>query len=463
MRRSFVILAAALSLTLTACDKAGNSSKTGIESSGESTSNVPENREHEGLVQLGGIEPCVTAEGMYYIDDSPYSDKDFAHIMYIDFATKQETYLCSDSSCDHNNERCTSCIDDSELFGMNTSLFAYNGYLYFLNLYHTSEGSFGTNAASAGLGKQELYRMNLDGTNRELIYSFDKNLSVANNVIGDGDALWFSVHEEYVEKSSVKDMYYVAAKDKAMIRLDLSQLEIVKQIPVKDAGSVSLEYILCTGDKFIFSGVEYPDGMTKMEYIEKCFGFRGDSESFAPTPEEIELENRCRYVYYTLDRVVDKVTKPLYQTETNINIAPFIYNGELCIPFKGMEARDVNTRINVVTGETEEFYAAEGYIITGGVFADKYSCKHFEDDSISTVSYIDAKTGELSECRLGIEPLGMPVEPITVYDGRALVYYNDYRSEKNGGSYPEYAFLTLDDLFNGRPNYEPIKMIHESE
>lgn len=97
------------------------------------------------------------------------------------------------------------------------------------------------------------------------------------------------------------------------------------------------------------------------------------------------------------------------------------------------------------------------------MFADKYSCKHFEDDSISTVSYIDAKTGELSECRLGIEPLGMPVEPITVYDGRALVYYNDYRSEKNGGSYPEYAFLTLDDLFNGRPNYEPIKMIRESE
>ena len=458
-----VITAAALALSLCCCDKADDSSENNSEIGGESAAdNIP--CSFDEFVQLGGYQPCLTENGMYYIDDSSYSDKDFAHIMYIDFATKQETYLCSDSSCNHRNERCTSCIVDTELFGMNTSLFVYNGYLFLLNLYRTSEGSFGTHGVSGGgSDKQALYRMNLDGTNRELIYTFDKNLSVDSTAVGDGDDLWFCVHEEYVEKSRIKDMYYVAAKNKAMIRLSLSQLIIVEQIPIKDA---DVGYCICVGKKFILSGIQYPDGMTKMEFSEKCYELSTESEGFAPTDEVIELQNKCRYVYYTLDPV-NKETKLLYRTETSDRILPFAYNGELCIPLKNDEARDINVKINVVTGETEDFTAAEGCIITGGVFAEKYVCNRVENGG-SVTCYVDAKTGDISECRLNIEPLGLiPIEPITVFDGKAFVHHSDYYLGKSGNGYlecyPEYAFISLDDLFNSRPDYEPVKMIEKGE
>lgn len=54
---------------------------------------------------------CSTEDGFYYLteEDSELADGSYApHLMYMDYATCQEVYLCSDSSCQHNTEDCTS-------------------------------------------------------------------------------------------------------------------------------------------------------------------------------------------------------------------------------------------------------------------------------------------------------------------------------------------------------------------
>lgn len=469
-----VLLAAALTLPLTACDKADSDSEVSRESSASTTElsggvpYTPDTDVHEGLVSLNEKNASCTKDGFYYLEDDLAKNGDYKHIMYIDFATKQETYLCSDSSCDHNNERCSSCFVRKVPGNMSTEMFVYGEHLYILYICRSSDGRFGTSSSPDGhinptpgkqnsSDKQCLYRMNLDGTNRMKIYSFGNELFVKNFVFGDDDNLWFYVHEENLKLSRLNGYSYIEAQKTALIKLSLSQLAVIEQIPVKEISDISLELRFCSGNKFVFCGVRYPDGMTKMEYMERL------QELDEKPAEKTALEKSCQGVYYALDRN-NKEFKEFYRTDTYI-YSYQEYRGDLyLLPYEP----GVGIKVDIETGNAEDFTAAEGYRIYDGMFADKFICSKLTEPPESMAFYfVDPSTGEASRCELQTAEDFMPIQPVTMYEGNAFVLYRyDRTPGENGnyrGWYPEYAFMTPDDLFNGRANFDPIKMLEKGE
>lgn len=469
-----LILAAAITLSLTACDKADNDSGSSGESSASTTElsggapDTPDMNFPEGLVSLNEKNSSCTKDGFYYLEDDLAKNGDFKHIMYIDFATKQETYLCSDSSCDHNNERCSSCFIRKVPQNMSTEMFVYGEYLYILYICRSFDGGFQYSSSSDGHGtpiagmqsasdKQCLYRMNLDGTNRTIIYSFGSELFVKNFVFGDDDNLWFYVHEENLKLSKLNGYSYIEAQKPALIKLSLSQHAVIEQIPVKEISDVSLELRFCSGNKFVFGGVQYPDGMTEMEYMERL------QELDEKLAEKAALEKGCQGVYYTLNRD-NKEFKEFYRTDTYIYLYQ-VYRGDLyLLP----DEPGVGIKVDIETGNVEDFTAAEGYTIYDGMFADKFICRKLTDPPESMAFYfVDPNTGMASKCDLQTAENFMPIQPVSMYEGNAFVLYRyDMIPNEKGnysGWYPEYAFMTPDDLFNGRPNYDPIKMLEKGK
>ena len=245
-----ILLAAALTLSLTACDKAdndpessgGNSSAQNGSSTEQSTTS--ENNDpiaNTGLTELTStvrynyFPSCGTETGMYYMEPERIGRSN-GYLMYIDYETKQEVYVCADSSCKHDSERCTSYFSNGEFFiHEKPNMFSYGGSLYYLSLPNSSDSGVGTQPSSRSDYEERdraLYRMNLDGSNRERVFTFDKDIEVDSFVAGDGNDLWFYVRTPVVEYNENTKLYYRNSKDKAMIRLSLSERTIVERIPL---------------------------------------------------------------------------------------------------------------------------------------------------------------------------------------------------------------------------------------
>ncbi len=50
--------------------------------------------------------------------------------MYIDFATHQEIYLCSNSGCNHYTESCSSVFLENEVPSDSSILFIWNNKIF---------------------------------------------------------------------------------------------------------------------------------------------------------------------------------------------------------------------------------------------------------------------------------------------------------------------------------------------
>ena len=232
------ILAAAMALSLTACDKADNSSgniSSNSSESGGSSFSTDGTSSAEQSAPVGGessdtndtpYEPpklkalktsydnsCCTDDGMYYFQQNYFSGGNgYFNLMYIDTATKQEVYVCSDSSCTHNNILCSSVFAQSDFGTGSMRLYAYGDKLYLLADLSYS-GGFSTLAPNNIITyTPRVYRMDLDGSNREKIFTFDKEQLPEECMIGDGDNLWFSVYEETLETNEELGTYYEGRK-----------------------------------------------------------------------------------------------------------------------------------------------------------------------------------------------------------------------------------------------------------
>src|SRR5699024_7781011 len=117
-----------------------------------------------------------TENGYYYITEEAMALKDDSyahHLFYVDFKTKQEVHLCNDSSCRHDTHTCTAVLPEGEFEG-DSNLFVYQDQLYILSRPYDHDGS----SSVMVVGDESffesqpavLYRMELDGSNREIVY-----------------------------------------------------------------------------------------------------------------------------------------------------------------------------------------------------------------------------------------------------------------------------------------------------
>ncbi len=474
-----LILAAALTLSLTACDMADNSPEDSTESSGtESTEQTqPEvNIPDAGLTDLSpkaatysGI-ACGTESGMYYMDQM--INRGDGTLMYIDYATKNEVYVCSDSSCKHDSDRCTSYFSSSEFFiNRNSIIFSYGGSLFYLNLNGFNEGGAGTQPPIREDEErvQALYRMNTDGSDRRRVYTFDEGLAVDAFAAGDGNYLWFYVRTPIVKFNEKTKMYYSDSKNKAMIKLDLSSYTIVEQIPLKNSDRITNYRIYgCFGDKFIFCVGEYPEGITSEDIFEMRTNVDPAVVPESRDPRLNEIDENTATVLFTLDKTT-KETKEIFRCggKTAYGLS-FWFSGETMYVYDYND--DSLAEVNIRTGEKADRDMPplpDGYKIID-MPEGKFLCVHAERES-KTIYFFDPLTNETTK-----SDLRSPAWPDTAIDSSVVAFGSDYvlilGEEKTienkhfgtGGYYYGYYVMTIDDFFNGVDKLEPVK-INERE
>lgn len=400
---------------------------------------------------------CGTDEG-YYSIQANVADGDFACITYIDYASGQEVILCADSSCKHNTERCTGVIPRESSGG---TLFFYREHLYYFITGLDQEGVISAGFYDAS-GKEEepyiitpeLYRMNPDGTGRELVYTFGGNETAEYLAVGDGDCIWFITKEPTIERDEATGAALYGSKNRAAVRLDLTERKIVEQIPISYSDNITKQFIGVCGRRLIFGGIAYPDGKSKLDYM----------DILAPSPtvgdltgmdEYLEFMSRCEYAFFALD-VTDKTMREIYRAGYDDISLDFTQIGErLYIPTKDNSA----FTLDLNTGETGEFPVPEGYELD--CFVGERPL-YMTTDGEYRRYFIDPDTGEMKDWLLERDGVSGVV---TVTSDSALIYKMTGELLPDGGilnPYHLYAMILLDDLYNERDNFKPIDMLKRS-
>ena len=103
----------------------------------------------------------------------------------MDFATKQEIYLCSNTGCKHNTPDCPAVFVMDEFPICTSGIFSYGNKIYVLSKGMDNEGAVTQDfydpdgqLAETEASQAALYEMDTDGTNRHKVYSFDVGLTV---------------------------------------------------------------------------------------------------------------------------------------------------------------------------------------------------------------------------------------------------------------------------------------------
>ncbi len=468
MRKKWIaiILAGLIACGFTACgsnDSAQNSDTNSKNVSTEGNVNQSTHKSNNGssegaltsLIQQTGLfyRYCSTEDGFYYLteNDSPLEDGSYApHLMYMDYAAHKEIYLCSDSSCRHNTEACTSVLSGAS---SDSRIFIWDGHLYVLDRPTDNSGATVINivgdseAAGAEAEQAELYRMNLDGSERKLVYRFDANATVEDVALGGDNGLYFVTKKLGSSKSGSGN--YITTSDRQLICLN-SDSGKTKQICSLDfSDGLSWEIIGTAQDKLIIKTYRYPDGMTD----EKASTL--DDSSYH------DVLKKSRIVYAALDPSDGKKVEFYSQSAADNSSAEEVLNGYL---YASNESSQDVMKIDPATGEKSSLCSLENNYIYGSL--GKYLCCTCQDLTADYGYYlIDSETGKVTHCSLTNKALGWRIDLMAMAGDRALVVY-DYEYESTvDGSYDitkyQYGLIPFKDLLNSVSNYTPIEMVGE--
>lgn len=471
MKRIVALFLAAAVLLLTGCDKTDSSRPEG--GSGSSTEQKApvggdntDGSDKNDPQTTGGLSllcsnsgdftnaGCGTDDGYYSVQ--PYvADDDFLHITYIDYASGQEVMLCADSACKHDSERCTSVIGMGEmLFG---DLFLYEKHLYYLLTGPEEEGTVctpgpalsGHETAETERTRPALYRMNPDGTGRELLHTFNADDLVEHIAVGEGNSIWFITKTMTLERDEKTNSIYTGAKNRVLTRFDLSERKIVEQIPISDSDNIDKRFIGVCGTRFIFSGIAFPDGKSKYDYADELDMYARPGES---DPDKfLKFMSKCEYVFFALN-ADDRTLREIYRAKYNDARKYICFNDRLYITAEdnSVSAFDPNT------GSSEAFYVPESFELGGFIGGRPI---YLSTDGNYTKYFIDPDSGKKTTPP-DYEYL------VSVNGSGALTVYQFLGTREPDGSlinsYCQYATISLDDLFGGRENFKLIDMLERN-
>lgn len=455
------ILTLGILLSLCACEKgmpdndnprSGSSTPVTNDSGGSPADEGKNNTEaskNDSLSVLcmpqGNIEGCSTDSGYYYLSGEvgPLLDGRLAtHLMYMDFAARQEIYLCNNAACAHNTVDCTSvfCIDD---FPLNSTLiFVWNNNLYIMSKEQDHDGS----AAMGMLGESSnaiesspttIYRAALDGTDRNKVYTFDSTVTVEDFAVGDANGLYFITKKLTAQQSNGST--YTTSSERSLVYLDLSAKTETVICSMDFGDSISWDVIGCSDRSLVLYGIDFGREVSAEELHEdNPFLYDNFYDVFAA----LNVDNRSLNEIY---RVYAPKARD-YEVDGNNLYFSVIGDGSI-------------TRVELRSGEQTELCKISQDAIWGLVGDKLYT----RDDSDGTYYFIDVNTGEISHSGLVNKSLGWSLDIIAEAGDRVLTIYDYDATAKGDGSYTingyQYGLISKEDLYAGRDNFIPISMI----
>jgi hypothetical protein len=333
--------------------------------------NVPffsngKSEEYNGKIKLvGSTLPGDYKDGYFYIKNNDLQK----NIMYFDYDSKKEVYLCSKPNCKHDNDTCSSYLNYYEL----NELFYYNNFLYYIDSSansYTISVSFDGVVDDSNQKPSTLYRINVDGTLKQKMFVTPSGTRMDMPLVIKGNMLY-----GYLEKSVVKDSGSSILTEKKLIaiNLDSGEYEILKE-------GLYESLIGTYDDKLVIQ---------EIDYIKDPNDFENDDVSFANNLYNSKTKIKLFDIELKREEVIFEDTfKNMESIQVYKNGIYFIGKNS-----KNLEYVDFTNKTKKVIKELPQSNMNIEVIIDDKVLVNSY-----KNDNVSY--YVDLLNGEMKEFNL---------------------------------------------------------------
>lgn len=459
MRKIRLILyIAALTAAFTACGQASGAESTGkhIEinenSIGASASRAAASFE---IINNGRLN-CSNEDGYYYLTQEGVKLADGAYgsrMMYMDYATKQEIFLCNRPGCSHDTTECPAVFDQASMH-LAGSLFIHEGFLYAFSHEQDQAGATFMSSDSGGVmtegdpgignAQAALYRMNLDGTDRKKVLSFEAGLALEDTVLGGDGTLYFITKKLSGEQVDARTSYVTAAQ-RQLVKVDTQTWES-SQICQLDT---DWQIIGTWKDGLVISSFIFDHELTTEELTDEnayVAAFKNSVTQYS--------------IFYPADERREQL---LELPNTQLNTAA-VHGGSLYTSTDGagnIRRTDLESKETGVFVETNANQILEAY-------DDVLYCSEWGRGNASapTSYFVRYEDGTVLSSNLVTETMGSDVVVRAELADRFLVIYDEdatLDTAYDNGQYSvfgyKYALIAKEDFYTGKAGYEPIAMI----
>lgn len=184
---------------LTACGRAASNAGPAINDSGSIITEAVQ-RTYEPFTMIQPHEATNygngNSKGFYDIFENEDSSK---NVLFVDYGTKEQVYLCAQPNCAHDSEACTSWIAPTT---DNVSVAATEDTLFWI--------------FSGRYNNSHIDKSDIDGSNRSTIYTFPSNVELATGIAYNKNHLAFCI------TSYLEDDEGATTRQQALCVLDIS-------------------------------------------------------------------------------------------------------------------------------------------------------------------------------------------------------------------------------------------------
>lgn len=403
-----------------------------------------------------------TKQGWYYFNDQYDIEEDddrLPAIMYVDYKTGRGMYLCNKVNCKHKSYECNAVLP-KEMEGEKV-LFGQGEYLYIATSDYDSSGSMSSGEIVFGEGEngepqaQEkepaipaIYRMKLDGTEREKVMNLESGTVLEGVFLGDGDNL-YGIRKKVKSETKGANTYNTGY-DKFLVKVDLKNKKIEKVIELDEEEAI----IGCAGRNIVTGTRDYGRKVTTEEK-------QNDDDLYKQADyviKSIHLESKKSVILKTLK---EKDIHREMVAGDNVYISKEKSNKIEVINFITEKTRVLKTVAPMSIDEVIQ--DKEGTDILYCVRYDSYD----NDNKGWDYYLVNTKTGKTTKGKLKNSE-NTPVEIVAQTSDKLLVNSN----YKNVTEYVpwvgvnqtvigemEYSVISKDDYINNKANYKKIKMI----
>ncbi|MDE7424924.1 MAG: hypothetical protein K2N51_14755 [Lachnospiraceae bacterium] len=409
----------------------------------------------------------MSEAGYYYITaDSKELKGDLwgRHIMYMDFATKQEVYLCAEPGCKHNDKKCTAVLPEAE-FGGEPLIFVCNDTLYVVSRNSNQKGSstvvFWEDESNNSLigngikvddGTSEmpvvLYSMGLDGTNRTKEYTFEQDINLDSVVLYDGKDLYFVANKTNI--SSDKNTTYHTTSDCELVKYQTKDSKLANVCSLEFGDNVRWNIVGCYNNNVILQGRKYNGNLTFEEQMK------------LENEEGWEYENDSKDMYVKLDLTQESI-KEVYSIENDPNSS----NGVQILGdylYVSQEKTGTIEKVDMETGKIQNFATLKQSAIFGSL-SNKLCCGSWEQGD-ETIYFADVNSGKIDHCTLVNHYNGEALKIIGETGNQVLVIYDwdaeEVKDLKGQDAWEvkryQYGLINKTDLYQSKDCFEKIEM-----
>ncbi len=491
-------------------DSNGTKSSDETQAPNEDTASPDEKRDSSDSLQLltnDLYSSCAAKDGFYYLSEDSMELKDGKwgkQLMYMDFASRQEIYLCSDASCSHDHEQCNAVFTNDAFPNGSNKLFVWNQKLYLLNKDYDNDGAVEVNYIPEESSAQNfvepltnpaaLYEMNLDGTNRKKIYTFEDGILPEDFILSDSSHLYFVTKKLETRVDAATSV--TTASYRHLVSLDPKTKTLKTLTSLNTEDSISWKILGSYDHSLILQGISYPDGkgaapelsdsewkkryqnsktvfsVLDLNQLDQTIAAAGTMSSLSDTTATVT--NAISSATNTTASASNAISSAGTATASAANTASmeFLYeipNTEIhsFVSQDGMlyistEASNEILAIDLRTKQQSTLASLKQCNLIG-ITSDQLICQTWDLSSDPTLYFVNRKTGAVSHCDLTNQCNGWALEFICETADDALVIYNYDAIANPDDSYEinqyQYALISKKDLYAGKNRFRPIQMV----